>query len=326
VNNQSISVSYRMNTILRTISRNELKEVLPSLPIPKKDLTKYSNKFSNKSDVKVFKRKIPNLVIKLKNERFLVSQNKIEMINNNSRSENNNEIKNFCDELSERVNDNPCLDPETSQFLEEFLKSNPEVLISNACAEDVCNVDVTGDTDVVDEFQVSHSELANLPRNFDQLEKEVFEGLSIFDNIEDLEEIQILQTITSTSNTRLKGERKNNSGLKVIYDCRSCSKVFMTWHELNMHEQEHDKTIVCEICDKSFRKENYLESHKDIHKCCVCGQFGQLVGMTCKNCDGRGKITSVKSMSKKMKESRLWKKKTTINLNKFLLKNRSFNI
>ena len=306
----------RMNNIVRRISRNE---VLPrNLQVPKKDLTKYSKSSSLITDTKKIKKKIPNLVIRLKNERFLVTQNKIEMINNNALLENNNQIKCLNGEkLSESVCGTSCLETEASKLLQDVLKSNKEILSSNVCSS------AADEDNIVDEFHISTADLASLPRNLDQLEKEVYDGLSIFDKVDELEEFHVLEVPSSFSSYRSKGERKINAGLKVLYDCRSCNKVFMTWHELNAHEQEHEKTIVCEICDKSFRKENYLESHKDIHKCCICGQYGQLVGTRCKSCDGI-KISSIKSMSKRMKESKLWRQKAIKNLNRFLLKNRSY--
>ena len=199
-----------MNTIVRTISRNN--KVLPrNLQVPGKDLTKYS-KLSNStiSDTKKIKKKIPNLVIRLKNERFLVTQKKIEMINNNAILENNNEIKCLNEEkLVQSVCDTSCLETEASKL------SNKEILLSNASSSG------NDEDTIVDEFQVSPADLANLPRNLDQLEKEVYDGLSIFDKVDELEELHVLEVPSSFASYRsIAGIRKTFSVVHKSYNSK----------------------------------------------------------------------------------------------------------
>ena len=105
----------------------------------------------------------------------------------------------------------------------------------------------------------------------------------------------------------------------------------MTMGELRYHhETVHDKVFSCGVCEKTFRKEAYLKTHKDIHFCSNCGVYEKFRGTICDTCKRKTRkslLTPMKMTKKSLKStfgcSNLWKKKATVNLSRFLTKSRN---
>lgn len=301
------------------------------------------------------RRKPPNLIIKLKNERFLVSQNKIEVINNNEPNNNGSgdkEDKSKQDNASSDraliINcDTDNLDEiqkEAFDLLSDYLSSNPDLhnlLAANGLLDNV-NSSAKVDQDSGDlDFDFSFSDIP-LNTRPDTLESEVFKGLGVFDNIDEIEASfveEICEPAAKEDNPRsftshyyTSHDRKSSLGVrnqKVLYDCKVCAKVFITWFELHDHEAVHDtRDLVCEICEKSFRKESYLTTHMDIHRCTKCGDIRKLnAKQLCGKCE---KKESQRRADLRKKEAKInkdiyrWRVNQALTLNKVLLRSRQF--
>merc|ERR1719154_103704 len=112
--------------------------------------------------------------------------------------------------------------------------------------------------------------------------------------------------------------------MKVLYDCKSCGQVFLTWFDLHKHETVHSTVLKCDICDKTFRKENYFETHKEIHKCTICGVAEKLNSkQVCVKCDQKESQRRSEKYSRCLKDSSSRSRlRAALNMNNLLLKNR----
>ena len=155
--------------------------------------------------------------------------------------------------------------------------------------------------------------------NLDNLERELYDNMDAFDRIDEIESCS-----QDLLHHRRKSKQvlKSNTGIKVLYDCKTCEKVFMTLNELNQHELEHEIDYVCDICEKTFRKESYLNLHRDIHVCRNCGISSKLKNCLCSKCE---QFSSSPSRKRKAvnSESLKLKRQAMSNLHLFLKKSRS---
>lgn len=222
------------------------------------------------------------------------------------------------------------LEDHTLDLLEQFVQDNLE---AHFLVKHDLEKSLFGDLDSC------LSELMPRARDLDTLEKEVWEGLDIFNRVDEIEARESMSVGNSfhTGNPNRKTRVRKVCGVKVLYDCKTCEGVFMTMGELlNHQEMIHAKVFSCGVCEKTFRKEVYLETHKDIHVCSICGVFKKFKGTICDSCKGKKKkslSTPMKSakksllstpMKSSLGNSNIWKKKATANLSKFLFKSRSF--
>jgi len=221
------------------------------------------------------------------------------------------------------------LEDHTLVLLEQFVQDNSE---AHTLIKQDIEKDLFGDLDSC------LSELMPRVRDLDTLEKEVWDGLDIFNRVDEIESRDLMSVGHSfhSGNSNRKSRVKKACGVKVLYDCKTCSGVFMTMGELLYHQERiHAKVFSCDVCEKTFRKEAYLETHRDIHFCSNCGVFEKFKGTICDPCKGKKKKSlptqmksTKKSLSTPMKSSlpnsNIWKKKATANLSRFLMKSRSF--
>ena len=226
--------------------------------------------------------------------------------------------------------DNRLLKDQVLNLLERFVQDNTE---AHSLLKHDTERNLFGDLDS------SLGELMPKARSLDTLEKEVYEGLNIFDRVDEIEAQEHLRgrgnTFHSGNLNHRKSRPKKACGVKVLYDCKACEGVFMTMSELLHHQESvHDKAYSCQVCEKTFRKEAYLEIHRDIHFCSHCGVFEKFKGTICDQCKGKKKrsLLTTKSTKKSLStpvkssgaNSNIWKKKATTNLGRFLLKSRSY--
>ncbi len=221
------------------------------------------------------------------------------------------------------------LEDHTLDLLEQFVQDNSE---AHTLIKQDIEKDLFGDLDSC------LSELMPRVRDLDTLEKEVWDGLDIFNRVDEIESRDLMSVGHSfhSGNSNRKSRVKKACGVKVLYDCKACPGVFMTMGELLNHQERiHAKVFSCDVCEKTFRKEAYLETHRDIHFCSNCGVFEKFKGTICDPCKGKKKKTlpsqmksTKKSLSTPMKSSlpnsNIWKKKAMANLSRFLMKSRSF--
>jgi len=225
------------------------------------------------------------------------------------------------------------LEEHVLDLLERFIQDNPE---GYSLVKHDLEKNLFGDLDSY------LGELMPRARDLDTLEKEVWDGMDIFDRVEEIEVETYAQDLITASHTFHSGIRSRKSrvkkacGGKVLYDCKICQGVFMTMGELHYHHQTvHDKVFSCGVCEKTFRKEVYLETHKDIHFCSNCGVYEKFKGTTCDSCKGKKKkslLPSLKSTKKSLStpmkstlgSSNIWKKKAMANLSRFITKSKSF--
>jgi len=304
------------------------------------------------------KLKPPNIVIKLRNERFLISKNKVEIINNNEHNNNVVEDVNVQSDhddsiLSEKLRNGECQShrkvdtKNVFKLLEEFHQNNPDFLskynevssgspvssekdneepfnslISWECNQ---NLPLPGEWDP-DVLQFSFEEVAPFaPIHSEKLEQEVFGNLDLFERIDEFQSMS--EDVEVIPVQRPKNFFKCQSGMKIMYDCKiaNCEKVFMTLRELNDHELEHEKVSLCDICDKKFRKESYLMVHKKIHICSVCGKYAKLQKTQCDDCVNLPvSHMSGKPSLRRVDEIMKCRKSSIRNLNNMLRKNISF--
>jgi len=300
------------------------------------------------------KLKPPNIVIKLRNERFFISKNKVEVINNNN--EHNNNVKESDVVVTSDNDDQVFLDKlkngecqkhrkfdtkNVFKLLEEFFQNKPDFLhkwkevsidpdfpvISEKYKEESLkslisleNIQDPPSTDEPEILQFSFDEVASFaPIHLEKLEQDVFSNLDVFDRIEEIE--SMIEDVEVLPVPRPKSLFKCQSGMKIMFDCKiaNCEKVFMTLNELNQHELEHEKISLCDICNKNFRKESYLMVHKKIHICTVCGKYAKLQRTQCDDC--------VKLHGKRFRridEIMKCRRSSIRNLNEILRKNVSF--
>lgn len=240
----------------------------------------------------------------------------------------------FSSKHSQLNNDEvQTLEDHVLDLLERFIQDNPE---GHSLVKHDLEKNLFGDLDSY------LGELMPRARDLDTLEKEVWDDMDIFDRVEEIEVEAYAQDLVTASHTFHFGIRSRKSrvkkacGGKVLYDCKICQGVFMTMGELHYHhETVHDKVFSCGVCEKTFRKEVYLETHKDIHFCSNCGVYEKFKGTICDSCKGKKKKsllpslrTTKKSLSTPMKStlgsSNIWKKKAMANLSRFLTKSKSF--
>ena len=225
------------------------------------------------------------------------------------------------------------LEEHVLDLLERFIQDNPE---GYSLVKHDLEKNLFGDLDSY------LGELMPRARDLDTLEKEVWDGMDIFDRVEEIEVEAYAQDLITASHTFHSGIRSRKSrvkkacGGKVLYDCKICQGVFMTMGELHYHhETVHDKVFSCGVCEKTFRKEVYLETHKDIHFCSNCGVYEKFKGTICDSCKGKKKkslLPSLKSTKKSLStpmkstlgSSNIWKKKAMANLSRFITKSKSF--
>ena len=224
------------------------------------------------------------------------------------------------------------LEDHVLDLLEQFIQDNPE---GHSLVKHDIEKNLFGDLDSY------LGELMPRARDLDTLEKEVWDGMDIFDRVEEIEVEAHAQDLITAShnfhsgNLSRKARVKKACGGKVLYDCKSCQGVFMTMGELHYHQETvHEKVFSCGVCEKTFRKEAYLETHRDIHFCSNCGVYEKFKGTICDSCKGTKKKplpsskTPKKSLSTPMKSnlgsSNIWKKRAMTNLSRFLTKSRSF--
>ena len=127
-----------------------------------------------------------------------------------------------------------------------------------------------------------------------------------------------------------KSRVKKACGVKFLYDCKAT-----TMGELQNHQEMiHAKVFSCGVCEKTFRKESYFKTHKDIHVCSKCGVCEKFKGTICDTCKGKKMKSLLRTIKSSKKSSltpmkstlgrRIRKKKATASLSKFLFKSRSF--
>ena len=296
---------------------------------------------SNEPTTKV-KKKPPNIIIKLKNERFLISQNKIELINNNNKNESSDDASNNNEEDHKSKNHDSSSeyltidcdknihygDPtekEAFKLLQDYLDKTPEMyslLASHGLLE---SLHICREEEETIEFDF---QLSDLPINtrIEALELEVFNNLAVFDRVDEIEAAmneEYCKEVTVKS-SKPGDQRKAHPGVKVLYDCKTCDKVFMTWHDLITHETVHDAVLSCDICEKTFRKKSYFETHKDIHKCSICGQMEKLNSrQVCVKCDDEQGSQS-RSNRRSVRDSSRWRSREALSKKRVMLKIRYF--
>ena len=93
-----------------------------------------------------------------------------------------------------------------------------------------------------DLFEFSCSDLPTI-YNFTVFEKEVYEDIKIFDQIEEIEKHD--HSMMDIKPPTPYGKQKKQGSGKVLHECRFCSKVFMHLGKFLEHEKNHQKDIVC---------------------------------------------------------------------------------
>jgi len=109
-------------------------------------------------------------------------------------------------------------------------------------------------------FDLQPRDLPNM-NNFDRFEREAFEGLKYFEDIDDIEKHDHSMSEPTTKKTV---GRKQKSG-KVVHQCKECGQVFMCFLDFIHHQESHKKDFACEICGKVVRKSSQLASHMESH-------------------------------------------------------------
>ena len=97
--------------------------------------------------------------------------------------------------------------------------------------------------------------------NFEVFEEEVYNGIQVFDQIEEIEkhDHNMMEIKPPTPG------RKQKKAEKVMHECKICSKVFMRLSEFTEHEKIHQIDIICDICGKIQRSAIHLINHRNHH-------------------------------------------------------------
>lgn len=106
------------------------------------------------------------------------------------------------------------------------------------------------------------SELPNT-KDLDSLERQVFEDLKFFDNIEGIEEMNKSSALTEETVPRKAPCRRRPD--KVIHDCKDCGKVFMDVTYLRAHADSHKPQLTCQTCGKVCRTAAQMARHLKSH-------------------------------------------------------------
>ena len=203
------------------------------------------------------------------------------------------------------------------ELLEKFVQDNPE-------AHALVKHDLSGDLDTC------LSELMPRVWDFNKFEKEVFNRVSRWDRFSGFNVCNSASNSFHSGNQNRKSRVKKACGVKVLYDCK-----VTTMGELQNHQEMiHAKVFSCGVCEKTFRKESYFKTHKDIHVCSKCGVCEKFKGTICDTCKGKKMKSLLRTIKSSKKSSltpmkstlgrRIRKKKATASLSKFLFKSRSF--
>jgi len=151
------------------------------------------------------------------------------------------------------------------------------------------------------------SELPNI-KDLDSLERQVFDDLKVFDNIEGIEGMNKSLALTEETVSRKAPCRRRLE--KVIHECKDCGKVFMDVSHLRAHADSHKPQLNCQTCGKVCRTASqmarHLKSHgvKDLTE--SRPRSNKIISFTCKSC-GAGYSSKSELVKHQKTEHNLYK-------------------
>ena len=118
--------------------------------------------------------------------------------------------------------------------------------------------------------------------NFELFEEEVYKGIQVFDQIEEIEKRDHSMMEMKLASPSRKPKKQ------VLHECKFCSKVFMYLSEFTEHEKSYQKDISCDICGKILRSASHLVNHKNHHNPGLLGKPCEVCREVLCQCQGGG--------------------------------------